>query len=244
MAEYRADGKVRHVIKSVDLGGLLKWIKSNRSHEWNVEAHFSERRPVRARGITWMRLTSIVRTQDGRYFARGHRVGIALPGCPRLLFHPIWHEIRRGKFDELSDEWIDGISRTQAAHWLKEAGIIPVLVDLDDYFGLVPVELPTGENAPESGSEATPKSATEARDRRITVKENLVTVNGTTYRVSDGEAAFCRALTSAGPGVWVAGREMGELVQPRPDRVFKKLPEEIRALIESKDAKGYRLKPE
>jgi hypothetical protein len=48
---------------------------------------------------------------------------------------------------------------------------------------------------------------------------------------------------NAGPGVWVAGREMGVAVQPRPDRVFKKLPKPIRAEIESKPAAGYRIRP-
>jgi hypothetical protein len=100
------------------------------------------------------------------------------------------------------------------------------------------------ENAPESGSEGTPKSATEARNERITVTGNQVTINGVVYSVTDGGAAFCKALADADVGVWVAGSKMGQMVQPRPDRVFKKLPEEIRALIESKDAKGYRLKPE
>jgi hypothetical protein len=153
MAEYRVDGKVRHVIKPVDLGGLRKWIDSNFSREWNVEAHFHQRGPVRARGMTWMTLKSIVRTQDGSYFARGHRVGIAVPERPGLFYHPTWQEIRRREFQELPDEWIDGISRDQAAHWLKEAEFMSVLMDPDDYFGLVP--------------EATPKSATEARDKFI-----------------------------------------------------------------------------
>jgi hypothetical protein len=77
----------------------------------------------------------------------------------------------------------------------------------------------------------------------LTVEGNKVTVGDKTYPLNEVQTAFVKALVDAGRGVWVAGPDMGELVQPRPDRIFKSLPEPIRAKIQSKTGAGYRLSP-
>jgi hypothetical protein len=75
----------------------------------------------------------------------------------------------------------------------------------------------------------------------LSVSGNDVTVDGVTYQLDDARAAFVKELVDAVPGVWVSGSEMGTMVQPRPDRVFAKLPEPIRAKIGSETGKGYRI---
>jgi hypothetical protein len=79
-----------------------------------------------------------------------------------------------------------------------------------------------------------------ATQREISIDGNEVSLAGKTYSLPDDQAAFIQALVAARPGVWVPGPQMGEMVQPRPDRVFKKLPEPIRAKIESGRGKGFR----
>jgi hypothetical protein len=91
------------------------------------------------------------------------------------------------------------------------------------------------------------ESAPNVSRPKISITGKDVNVNGTVYVLDDGGAAFVRELIEAGPGHWVSGPEMGEMVQPRPDRVFKKLRETHKAiadLIQSGGPKGYRLKPD
>jgi hypothetical protein len=78
----------------------------------------------------------------------------------------------------------------------------------------------------------------------LSINGNAVTVGGTTYSLEDSQAGFVQALVDKGPGVWVAGPEMGISVQPRPDRVFATLPDPIRTKIESKTGAGYRIRLE
>jgi hypothetical protein len=77
----------------------------------------------------------------------------------------------------------------------------------------------------------------------LSIKGNDVTVDGITHHLDDSPAAFVQELVDAGVGVWRSGRTMGEAVQPRPDRVYKKLPEAIRGKLESRDGLGYRIRP-
>jgi hypothetical protein len=74
----------------------------------------------------------------------------------------------------------------------------------------------------------------------LSIMGNEVTVDGKVYVVNDPQAAFVQALVNEGPKVWVVGREMGDMVQPRPDRVYKTLPDSIKAKIKS-SSKGYKL---
>jgi hypothetical protein len=93
--------------------------------------------------------------------------------------------------------------------------------------------------------EADPQSSRQKAEQKpgLEISGNEATVDGKTYVLEDRQAAFIRALAEAGPGVWVAGREMGVMAQPHPERIFAKLPEAIRAKIESKPGAGYRLRP-
>jgi len=75
----------------------------------------------------------------------------------------------------------------------------------------------------------------------VSITGNEATIDGKVYVLDEPQAAFFQALANAGPGVWVVGPEMGQMVQPRPDRVYKKLPESIKAKIES-STKGYRIR--
>ena len=77
----------------------------------------------------------------------------------------------------------------------------------------------------------------------LSVDGNDVTFEGKTYCLDDGPAAFVKALVDAGPGVFVAGRTMDISVQPHPERIFQKIPETIRAALESKRGNGYRIRP-
>jgi hypothetical protein len=106
-----------------------------------------------------------------------------------------------------------------------------------------------GETIPPGSSRPLPpeskdKGESDGRpEAPILIIGNEATAGGKTYPLDDCQAAFIRALTEAGPGVWVAGREMGVRAQPHPERIFAKLPEAIRAKIESKRGAGYRLRP-
>jgi hypothetical protein len=153
----------------------------------------------------------------------------------------------QAEIDRLKDQYRDSIGMDYCSSEFLDSidrRIIQYQRELDDVrqalaaYGL-DLDTPPDWILKAPGTTSEPK----ARDRRITVKENLVTVNGTTYHVSDEQAAFCKALADAGPGVWVAGPSMGVMVQ-RPDRIRKRLPEGIQGHIESKDGTGYRLKPE
>jgi hypothetical protein len=81
------------------------------------------------------------------------------------------------------------------------------------------------------------------QERGLSVEGDDVTVDGTTYCLPSDQAAFVKELVDAGPGNWVSGQMMGEAVQPRPDRVFKRLPKPVTSKLESRDGVGYRIRP-
>ena len=94
----------------------------------------------------------------------------------------------------------------------------------------------------ENSNQTNPELA-DAR-RRLSLDGNRLRLDALVYFLEDDVASFMRELIRAGAGHWVAGSDMGEMVKPRPDRVFRKLKDEcaeIGALIESKTGKGYRL---
>jgi hypothetical protein len=78
----------------------------------------------------------------------------------------------------------------------------------------------------------------------LTIDGNRANFNGDIYILEDGEAAFLQALVEAGSGHWVSGTEMGEMVQPRPDRVYKKLKKRCvwAGDIIRSGPKGYRIR--
>jgi hypothetical protein len=99
---------------------------------------------------------------------------------------------------------------------------------------------------PELDREDSPQRNSDPADTRfrISLDGNRLQLNTLIYFLDDDVASFMRELIEAGAGHWVAGSDMGEMVKPRPDRVFRKLKDEsaeIAALIESKTGKGYRL---
>jgi hypothetical protein len=93
--------------------------------------------------------------------------------------------------------------------------------------------------------ELAPSPRTPVSQPALSIKDNEVTVaSGLTYALdNDAQVAFVKALVDAGPGAYVSGREMGVAAQPHPERVFARLPQAIRAEIESKPGAGYRIRP-
>jgi hypothetical protein len=79
---------------------------------------------------------------------------------------------------------------------------------------------------------------------RLTIDGNRANFNGYIYILESDETAFLQALVEAGSGHWVCGTDMGPMVQPRPDRIWKKLKNRhnwAEAIIES-GSRGYRIK--
>jgi hypothetical protein len=80
----------------------------------------------------------------------------------------------------------------------------------------------------------------------LSIEGNVVTVNGKSYPLDDGPAAFVRKLVEKGVGDWISGPNMGQLVQPNPSRIHKRIGKdypEIKAWIEAATFKGFRLRP-
>jgi hypothetical protein len=77
--------------------------------------------------------------------------------------------------------------------------------------------------------------------------KGIITLDRTEYQVKPAQAAFVRALVRAN-GSWRSANELkmgeSELDGVRLDRLYKSLPEPIKALIASKRGAGYRLKVE
>jgi hypothetical protein len=113
------------------------------------------------------------------------------------------------------------------------------------------VSFPTTPGAhPSSNGEMTVEARADVRfpnptepKPELIVNGNDITMDGTTYHLDDAPAAFVQALAGAKPRDWVPGTKMSNAVQPRPDRVFKRLPGCLRARIESEPGKGYRFRP-
>jgi hypothetical protein len=83
--------------------------------------------------------------------------------------------------------------------------------------------------------------------KRIAIDGNRATVEGVVHVLDDCESAFLRGLVNAGPGHWIAGSKMEALVLPRPDRIYAKMRTKypwVKAFIEAKAGKGFRLKPD
>jgi hypothetical protein len=77
---------------------------------------------------------------------------------------------------------------------------------------------------------------------RLYVSGNEITLDGKTYVIGPEQAAFVGELIKAGIRVPVSGPAMmdrNELTGPRPDRIYAKLPDEIRAVIKKKPGSGY-----
>jgi hypothetical protein len=124
-------------------------------------------------------------------------------------------------------------------------GLTPEVVDIIDRFNQIVAGFPAQpgtliQPVQMSGLDVPPAPPV------LSIDGNEITVDGKTYVVPDRIAAFVQRLVDAGEGVWVSGPEMGDLVQPRPDRIFHHddaFPAAIKAKIES-GSKGYRLRKE
>jgi hypothetical protein len=127
------------------------------------------------------------------------------------------------------ERWCRIVTKEEAREICREAGK-PVLPELEDR-----PEMKRAEPSQDAG-----------RDR-LFVDGDQVNFNGRIYVLENVESAFLGELVNAGPGHWVPGPSMGPMVQPRPDRVYKRLKKKyswIKTVSESKRPHGYRLKPD
>jgi len=116
---------------------------------------------------------------------------------------------------------------------------------IDDLRGPRLDEIPTIAATPEEPAAALVATPAAEAHPRLRVDNDVAILDGTPHSLTADQAKCLKLLIEA-EGNWVSSGEMKTTKESkeRPDRIIGRLPDPIRALIESQTGKGFRLRPD